>query len=50
MNTYVNKRTGATFETECSCAGESWELVKSSQPAAAEKPQAKRRSKEKDAK
>lgn len=49
MNTYVNKRTGATFETDCDCAGESWELVESS-PAPAAKPQTKRRSKEKDPK
>ena len=27
MNTYVNKRTGASFSTPCECAGEGWELI-----------------------
>jgi len=27
MNTYVNKRTGASFTTPCECAGEGWELI-----------------------
>ena len=27
MNTYVNKRTGASFSTPCECAGEDWKLI-----------------------
>lgn len=27
MNTYVNIKTGASFQTECKCSGDKWELV-----------------------